>query len=131
MAEKTALDMVFLYVFTERYHLITVDLVYLASGEWQHVWKYVKPLKHETYVDESKITKFLEATADSLQSKSWYYTKRVGIEAEAQYNKLRKLVSIAIIKPYLVSNITSKYVFIFCIGYFMFLLTLVYACRKW
>ncbi|XP_060556593.1 uncharacterized protein LOC132717188 [Ruditapes philippinarum] len=104
MAEKTALDMVFLYVFTERYHLITVDLVYLASGEWQHVWKYVKPLKHETYVDESKITKFLEATADSLQSKSWYYTKRVGIEAEAQYNKLRKLVSIAIIKPFLFKN---------------------------
>ena len=105
MADKTVLDMIFLYVFTERYHHINVDLVYLASSEWQHVWKYVKPLRNETFVDETKITKFIEAVADSLQSKSWYYTKRVGIEAESQYNKLRKLVSIAIIKPFLVSKI--------------------------
>ncbi|XP_045204358.1 uncharacterized protein LOC123557139 [Mercenaria mercenaria] len=108
MGDKTVLDMIFLYIFTERYYLVSADLVYVASSEWEYVWKYVKPLKQELYVDDSKITKFLEAAGDSIQSKSWYYTKRLGIEAESQYNKLRKLVPATVIKPFLFKNNQEK-----------------------
>lgn len=100
--DKTVLDIIFLYVFSERYYLINEDLVYIASSEWEHVWKYVKPLRQDVFVDDSKITKFLFAAGNSLQSQSWNYAKRVGIEAESQYNKLRKLVPLTVIQPFLV-----------------------------
>lgn len=104
MGSKTIIESIILYVATERFNMITEDLIFKASYEYESVWKNVKPLKPNVRVDEDKITKFLIAVGNSLVTNNWIVPLRLYVEAEKNYKILRKIVSIDVIKPFTIDT---------------------------
>lgn len=106
MGSKTTIESIILFVSTERFNLITEQLIFNASYEYEAVWKNVKPLGPHVRVDETKVTQFLIAVGNSIVSNNWKVAKRLCSEAEKNYKILRKVVAFDVVKPYIVSVCT-------------------------